>query len=130
MVLENSLKDNDGANKHNYSLQITRFSDPIYAEAYVTFLHYDIVLDITVINIMKETLQNLWLGLATMGDLKFVEHPQNYMSALQSRKKIRVNIKIFSIKIGVIFGNVIYETSNVLIPLSAMLSSIVSFTLT
>lgn len=61
-------------------LQLTGFSDPLYAEAYVTFHHYDIVLDVTV-NRTKEALQNLCLGLATMGDLKWVERPQNYMLA-------------------------------------------------
>ncbi|KAJ8431049.1 hypothetical protein Cgig2_005398 [Carnegiea gigantea] len=106
-------EDNDGAKKHNCTLQITGFSDPIYTEAYVTFLYYDIVLDVTVINVTKETLQNLCsLGLATIADLKLVKRPQNYMLALESRKQIRPNIKIFSIEIGVIFGNIVYETSN------------------
>ncbi|KAL5062020.1 hypothetical protein RYX36_023757, partial [Vicia faba] len=60
-------KDADDANKLNRILQLTRFSDPVYAEAYVTVHHYDIVLDVTVINRTKETLQNFCLELATMG---------------------------------------------------------------
>ncbi|CAI8601091.1 unnamed protein product [Vicia faba] len=40
-------KDADDANKLNRILQLTRFSDPVYAEAYVTVHHYDIVLDVT-----------------------------------------------------------------------------------
>ncbi|GAB4841886.1 hypothetical protein Ancab_011841 [Ancistrocladus abbreviatus] len=107
-------KDNDDANKLNRILQLTGFSDPVYAEAYVTVHHYDIVLDVTVINRTKETLQNLCLELATMGDLKLVERPQNYTLAPESSKQIRANIKVSSTETGVIFGNIVYETSNVL----------------
>ncbi|KAI3831192.1 hypothetical protein MKW92_044955 [Papaver armeniacum] len=88
-------KDGDDANRLNHILQLTGFSDPVYAEAYVTVHHYDIVLDVTVINRAKETLQNLCLELATMGDLKLVERPQNYTLAPESSKQIRANIKEF-----------------------------------
>ncbi|KAG8380310.1 hypothetical protein BUALT_Bualt06G0002300 [Buddleja alternifolia] len=108
------VKDADDANKLNRISQLTGFSDPVYAEAYVTVHHYDIVLDITVINRTKETLQNLCLELATMGDLKLVEHPQNYTLAPESSKQIKANIKVSSTETGVIFGNIVYETSNVL----------------
>ncbi|KAE9468069.1 hypothetical protein C3L33_00043, partial [Rhododendron williamsianum] len=107
------VKDGDDANKLNRILQLTGFSDPVYAEAYVTVHHYDIVLDVTVINRTKETLQNLCLELATMGDLKLVERPQNYTLAPESSKQIRANIKVSSTETGVIFGNIVYETSNV-----------------
>ncbi|XVE97268.1 hypothetical protein REPUB_Repub03eG0005600 [Reevesia pubescens] len=108
------VKDADDANKLNRILQLTGFSDPVYAEAYVTVHHYDIVLDVTVINRTKETLQNLCLELATMGDLKLVERPQNYTLAPESSKQIKANIKVSSTETGVIFGNIVYETSNVL----------------
>ncbi|KAJ6925039.1 hypothetical protein NC652_018093 [Populus alba x Populus x berolinensis] len=108
------IKDGDDANKLNRILQLTGFSDPVYAEAYVTVHHYDIVLDVTVINRTKDTLQNLCLELATMGDLKLVERPQNYILAPESSKQIKANIKVSSTETGVIFGNIVYETSNVL----------------
>ncbi|ERN11735.1 hypothetical protein AMTRI_Chr03g45050 [Amborella trichopoda] len=107
-------KDGDDTNKLNRILQLTGFSDPVYAEAYVTVHQYDIVLDVTIINRTKETLQNLCLELATMGDLKLVERPQNYTLAPESSKQIRANIKVSSTETGVIFGNIVYETSNVL----------------
>lgn len=107
------IKDGDDANKLNRILQLTGFSDPVYAEAYVTVHHYDIVLDVTVINRTKETLQNLCLELATMGDLKLVDRPQNYTLAPESSKQIKANIKVSSTETGVIFGNIVYETSNV-----------------
>ncbi|CAA0821260.1 Coatomer subunit beta-1 [Striga hermonthica] len=108
------VKDAEDANKLNRIIQLTGFSDPVYAEAYVTVHHYDIVLDVTVINRTKETLQNLCLELATMGDLKLVERPQNYTLAPESSKQIKANIKVSSTETGVIFGNIVYETSNVL----------------
>jgi coatomer subunit beta len=52
-------KDADDTNKLNRILQLTGFSDPVYAEAIVIVHHYDIVLDVTVINRTKETLQKL-----------------------------------------------------------------------
>ncbi|KAH9297610.1 hypothetical protein KI387_029292, partial [Taxus chinensis] len=108
------IKDGDSTNKLNRVLQLTGFSDPVYAEAYVTVHQYDIVLDVTVINRTKETLQNLCLELATMGDLKLVERPQNYTLAPESSKQIKANIKVSSTETGVIFGNIVYETTSVL----------------
>jgi coatomer subunit beta len=107
-------KDADDTNKLNRILQLTGFSDPVYAEAFVTVHQYDIILDVTVINRTRETLQNLCLELATMGDLKLVDRPQNYTLAPESSKQIRANIKVSSTETGVIFGNIVYETSNVM----------------
>ncbi len=56
--------------------QLTGFSDPVYAEAYVNVNQYDIVLDVLIVNQTKDTLQNCTLELATLGDLKLVEKPQ------------------------------------------------------
>lgn len=87
-------RDGESNRKLNRVLQLTGFSDPVYAEAYVTVHQYDIVLDVTVVNRTNETLQNLCLELATMGDLKLVERPQNYTLAPQKSKAIRANIKV------------------------------------
>eukprot|EP00899_Mesostigma_viride_P014322 jgi/Mesvir1/22891/Mv19414-RA.1 len=97
--------------KLNRMLQLTGFSDPVYAEAYVTVHQYDIVLDVTVVNRTSETLQNLCLELATMGDLKLVERPQNHTIGPEQSKDIRANIKVSSTETGVIFGNIVYETT-------------------
>lgn len=107
-------KDADSNRRLNRVLQLTGFSDPVYAEAYVTVHQYDIVLDVTVVNRTAETLQNLCLELATMGDLKLVERPQNYTLARDNSKQIRANIKVSSTETGVIFGNIVYETTSVL----------------
>jgi coatomer subunit beta len=74
--------------------QLTGFSDPIYAEAYVNVHQYDIVLDTLIINQTSETLQNVCLELATLGDLKLVERPQNLTIAPHDKKQIKANIKV------------------------------------
>ena len=56
--------------------QLTGFSDPVYAEAYVNVNQYDIVLDVLIVNQTRDTLQTCTLELATLGDLKLVEKPQ------------------------------------------------------
>ncbi|KAF6255868.1 coatomer subunit beta [Scenedesmus sp. NREL 46B-D3] len=99
------------ARRLNRVLQLTGFSDPVYAEAYVTVHQYDIVMDVTVLNRTNETLQNLTLELATMGDLKLVERLQQYTLASGASKVIRANIKVSSTETGVIFGNIVYEGS-------------------
>lgn len=92
-------------------VQLTGFSDSIYAEAYVTAHRYDIVLDVVVINRTSETMQNVSLELATMGDLKLVERPQAYTLAPGAQRSIRANIKVSSTETGAIFGNLVYEST-------------------
>ena len=48
-------------------IQLTGFSDPVYAEAYVNVNQYDIVLDVLIVNQTPDTLQGLALELATLG---------------------------------------------------------------
>ncbi|KAG1663232.1 hypothetical protein FOA52_004433 [Chlamydomonas sp. UWO 241] len=98
-----------GKRRLNRVLQLTGFSDPVYAEAYVTVHQYDVVMDVTVVNRTPDTLQNLCLELATMGDLKLVERPQVYTLAAGETKVIRANIKVSSTETGVIFGNLVFE---------------------
>jgi len=93
--------------------QLTGFSDPLYAEAYVAVHQYDILLDIFVLNQTPETLQNLSLELATLGDLKLVERPQNYTLAPHSSRMIKANIKVSSTDTGIIFGNLVYDIAGV-----------------
>lgn len=92
-------------------VQLTGFSDAIYAEAYVTAHRYDIVLDVLVINRTSETMQNVTLELATMGDLKLVERPQAHTLAAGAQQYIQANIKVSSTETGAIFGNLVYEST-------------------
>jgi coatomer subunit beta len=76
------------------TIQLTGLSDSVYAEAVVLVLQYDVVLDVLVINRSGQTLQNLCLELATMGDLKLVDRPQNYTLAAGQSRRLRANIKV------------------------------------
>jgi coatomer subunit beta len=86
--------------------QLTGFSDPVYAEAYINFNQFDIVLDVLLVNQTDDTLQNCTSELATLGDLKLVERLQPYMLGPQDFSNIRASIKVASTENGVIFGNI------------------------
>merc|ERR1712115_1660 len=88
--------------------QLTGFSDPVYAEAYVNVNQYDIVLDVLVVNQTADTLQSVTLELATLGDLKLVEKPQPIVLAPNDFANIKANVKVASTENGIIFGNIVY----------------------
>ncbi|KNE68529.1 hypothetical protein AMAG_12700 [Allomyces macrogynus ATCC 38327] len=89
-------------NKLNRVVQLTGFSDPVYAEAYVTVHQFDIVLDVLIVNQTTSTLQNLALEFATLGDLKLVERPQAVNLAPKSYHTVKAHIKVASTETGVI----------------------------
>uniref|UniRef100_A0A671S9L3 Coatomer subunit beta n=1 Tax=Sinocyclocheilus anshuiensis TaxID=1608454 RepID=A0A671S9L3_9TELE len=91
--------------------QLTGFSDPVYAEAYVHVNQYDIVLDVLVVNQTSDTLQNCTLELATLGDLKLVEKPSPLTLAPHDFANIKANVKVASTENGIIFGNIVYDIS-------------------
>jgi coatomer subunit beta len=90
-------------------VQLTGFSDPLYAEAYVHVHQYDIVLDVTIINQTSDTLQGVTLELATLGDLKLCERPQSFNLGAHGILKIKSNIKVSSTETGLIFGTIAYD---------------------
>ncbi|XP_022920365.1 coatomer subunit beta [Onthophagus taurus] len=98
-------------NKLNNVTQLTGFSDPVYAEAYVNVNQYDIVLDVLIVNQTSDTLQNCTLEIATLGDLKLVEKPQPVVLAPNDFCNIKANIKVASTENGIIFGNIVYDVT-------------------
>lgn len=92
--------------------QLTGFSDPVYAEATMTVHDYDILLDILVINRTPNTLTNVSLELATMGDLKIVERPQMFTIGPLDEKKMKANIKVSSTETGHIFGTIVFDNAS------------------
>ncbi|KDR85943.1 hypothetical protein GALMADRAFT_132560 [Galerina marginata CBS 339.88] len=92
--------------------QLTGFSDPIYAEAYVKMHGFDILLDVLLVNQTANTLQNLCLDFATLGDLKIVERPTVYTIAPHGFQSIKATIKVSSTETGVIFGSILWEGPN------------------
>ena len=91
-------------------VQLTGFSDPVYAEAYVTVHQFDIILDVLLVNQTSETLQNLSIEFATLGDLKVVERPTTQNLGPQDFLNVQSTIKVSSTDTGVIFGNVVYDS--------------------
>ncbi|KAL8948675.1 MAG: hypothetical protein Q9222_005158 [Ikaeria aurantiellina] len=99
----------DVASKLSRVVQLTGFSDPVYAEAYVKVHQFDIVLDVLLVNQTTETLQNLSIEFATLGDLKVVERPTTQNLGPQDFQNVQSTIKVSSTDTGVIFGNVVYD---------------------
>lgn len=62
----------------------------------------DIVLDVVILNQTNDTLQNVTLELATLGDLKLCERPQNYTIAPKERQRLKANIKVSSTETGIL----------------------------
>ncbi len=99
----------DLSSKLSRVVQLTGFSDPVYAEAYVKVHQFDIVLDVLLVNQTTETLQNLSVEFATLGDLKVVERPTTQNLAPHDFHNVQATIKVSSTDTGVIFGNVVYD---------------------
>jgi coatomer subunit beta len=100
---------NDFLSKLSRIVQLTGFSDPVYAEAYVNVNQFDIMLDVLIVNQTPETLQNLTVEFATLGDLKLVERPIPHTLGPMSFQSIKATIKVSSTETGVIFGNIFYD---------------------
>jgi coatomer subunit beta len=98
--------------KRGHVCQLSGFADPVYAEACVTVHDYDIVLEILLINRTPNTLTNLTVELATMGDLRLVERPQAHTIGPLDQRTISANIKVSSTETGYIFGTIVYENSS------------------
>ncbi|KAH4151216.1 coatomer subunit beta [Parastagonospora nodorum] len=99
----------DMTSKLSRVVQLTGFSDSVYAEAYVKVHQFDIVLDVLLVNQTTETLQNLTVEFATLGDLKVVERPPTQNVGPHDFINIQATIKVSSTDTGVIFGNIQYE---------------------
>lgn len=102
----------DIASKLSRVVQLTGFSDPVYVEAYVKVHQFDVVLDVLLVNQTSETLQNLSVEFATLGDLKVVERPTTQNLGAHDFQNVQSTIKVSSTDTGVIFGNVVYDGSS------------------
>ena len=98
------------ASKLSRVVQLTGFSDPVYVEAYVKVHQFDIILDVLLVNQTTETLQNLSVEFATLGDLKVVERPTTQNLGPRDFLNVQSTIKVSSTDTGVIFGNVVYDS--------------------
>merc|ERR1712203_30699 len=60
-------------------------------------------------NQTSDTLQNVTLELATLGDLKLVERPSPVVMGPLDFCSIKANVKVSSTENGIIFGNIVYD---------------------
>ena len=61
------------------------------------------------VNQTSDTLQNVTLELATLGDLKLVERPSPVVMGPLDFCSIKANVKVSSTENGIIFGNIVYD---------------------
>ncbi|EDO18154.1 hypothetical protein Kpol_1031p61 [Vanderwaltozyma polyspora DSM 70294] len=106
---DSMAKANLVSSKLRKIVQLTGFSDPVYAEAYITTNQFDVVFDVLLVNQTKETLKNLHVQFATLGDLKIIDNPPSTNIIAHGFHKISVTVKVSSADTGVIFGNIIYD---------------------
>ena len=64
-----------------------------------------------IVNQTAETLQNLTVEFATLGDLKLVDRPVTHNLAPHSFLTVKAPIKVSSTETGVIFGNIVYDSN-------------------
>lgn len=91
--------------------QLTGYGDPVYVEATVSVHEYDITLHIAVMNRTDDTLTDLSVELAAVGDLKIVDRPQSHTIGPRDMLKLTSNVKVSSTEAGYIFGTLIYTRS-------------------
>lgn len=104
-----TTKKEDLTSRLTHIVQLTGFSDPVYAEAYVKVHQFDVVLDVLIVNQTTETLRNMSVEFATLGDLKVVDRPSSSNIGPHGFYKVTSTIKVTSADTGVIFGNIIYD---------------------
>lgn len=90
-------------------IPLTGFSDPVYAEAYITNNQFDVVLDVLLVNQTTDTLKNLHVQFATLGDLKIIDNPSSTNVVPHGFHRLTITVKVSSADTGVIFGNIIYD---------------------
>lgn len=92
-------------------VQLTGFSDEIYAETYVTISHADIILDILLVNQGDRMLQGVTIELATEGDLQVTEKPASLLLPPQGFAVTKASLKVRSTNSALIYGCISYAAS-------------------
>lgn len=108
-VQDGSKQKEDLSSRLNKIVQLTGFSDPVYAEAYVKVHQFDVTLDVLIVNQTTTTLRNLSVEFAALGDLKVIDKPTSANIAPHGFHRVQTTIKVSSADTGVIFGNIVYD---------------------
>lgn len=104
-----STQKEDLSSRLNKIVQLTGFSDPVYAEAYVKVHQFDVTLDVLIVNQTTTTLRNLSVEFAALGDLKVIDKPSSSNIPPHGFHRTQTTVKVSSADTGVIFGNIVYD---------------------
>lgn len=96
----------------NRVVQLTGFSDAIYAETYVKMSGKEVLLDLLLVNQTEETLQNVSIDLVCAGDLKLIEKPAQLTLPAYSFSSCKAIFKVTATNHGQIFGCISYLTGS------------------
>lgn len=113
-VLLQGQRDNENeefTSKLKKIVQLTGYSDPIYAEAIVDIHKYDINFEIFLINRTNKTLQNITIEFSTQGDLRIVDKPPQVTLAANQSTSIKTGLKLVSSEAGLIFASINFENT-------------------
>lgn len=94
----------------NRVVQLTGFSDAIYAESYVQMSGKEVLLDLLLVNQTEDTLQNVSIDLVCAGDLKLMEKPAQLTLPPYSFSSCKAVFKVTATNHGQIFGCISYLT--------------------
>ncbi|KAJ9053744.1 coatomer subunit beta [Entomophthora muscae] len=97
------------ATKLDKIVGLSGFSDAIYCEAVVEVHQRDIYLELLMVNQTNETLQNVTLEFATIGDLRLVEKPAPCTLAPNAFHSSRASVKVSSTETGAIYGTLSFD---------------------
>ncbi len=88
--------EKDFVQKLSQLVQLTGYSDPIYAEAFVNIHKFDISFDVLLVNRSPKALLNIYVEFFTQGDHKVLEkaHPVTLQPAQSA--KVATSIKFSS----------------------------------
>ena len=95
-------------NSLNRVVQLTGFSDAIYAETYVKMTGKEVLLDLLLVNQTEDTLQSVSIDLVCAGDLKLMEKPPQLILPPYSFSACKAIFRVTATNHGQIFGCISY----------------------
>eukprot|EP00828_Plagiopyla_frontata_P007918 TRINITY_DN1383_c0_g1_i7.p1 TRINITY_DN1383_c0_g1~~TRINITY_DN1383_c0_g1_i7.p1 ORF type:complete len:335 (-),score=62.20 TRINITY_DN1383_c0_g1_i7:149-1153(-) len=101
-----SKTETDFTHKLQNMIQLTSYSDPIYAEAFVDSHKYDITFEILLINRTNQALQNVSIEFSTQGELEIIEKPAAIVLNPYQQAEVKTTIKLASSEAGLVFASI------------------------
>ena len=103
-------------------VQLSGFSDEVYAETFVTVSQTDVFLDILLVSQVEHTLQNVAVELCCSGPLKLFERPAVVTLGPGGFAVVKAGIKATACANGLVFGSLTYGAVDVMTVVLASIS--------